>query len=136
MVRSRQQRRGLREPPPCLCILPGPVGLRCESAAERYTGLRPGERLTEELLAADEGVRPTVNPAIMEVVSPASINQQDLDWTIERLAQLSREGRPDDLEKALKNAVRETTGRRQRAEEPSPSPKRTKHSEVSPSEAE
>jgi FlaA1/EpsC-like NDP-sugar epimerase len=101
-----------------------------------FTGLRPGERLTEELLAADEGVRPTVNPAIMEVVSPASINQQDLDWTIERLAQLSREGRPDDLEKALKNAVRETTGRRQRAEEPSPSPKRTKHSEVSPSEAE
>jgi hypothetical protein len=89
--------------------------------------------LTEELLAADEGVRPTVNPAIMEVVSPASINQQDLDWTIERLAQLAREGRPDDLEKALKNAVRET-GRRRRTEEPSPSPKRTKHSEVSPSE--
>jgi FlaA1/EpsC-like NDP-sugar epimerase len=98
-----------------------------------YTGLRPGERLTEELLAADEGVRPTVNPAIMEVVSPDTINQQDLDWTIERLSQLAREGRPDELEKALKNAVR-GTGHRRRPEEPSPSPKRTKHSEVSPSD--
>jgi FlaA1/EpsC-like NDP-sugar epimerase len=97
-----------------------------------YTGLRPGERLTEELLAPDEGVRPTVNPAVMEVVSPASISQQDLDWTIERLTQLASEGRADQLEKALKNAVRET-GRRRPAEEPSP--KRAKHSEVSPSES-
>ena len=96
-----------------------------------YTGLRPGERLTEELLAPDEGVRPTVNPAIMEVVSPASISQQDLDWTIERLTQLARDGQPDRLEKALKNAVRDT-GLRPRAEEPSP--KRTKPSEVSTSE--
>jgi FlaA1/EpsC-like NDP-sugar epimerase len=97
-----------------------------------FTGLRPGERLTEELLAPDEGVRPTVNPAVMEVVSPASISQQDLDWTIERLTQLAVEGRADQLEKALKNAVREN-GRRRPAEEPSP--KRAKHSEVSPSES-
>ena len=96
-----------------------------------FTGLRPGERLTEELLAANEGVRPTVNPAIMEVVSPASINQQDLDWAIERLTQLAREGRADDLEKALKNAVRES-GRRRPEEEPSP--RRTKHPEASPSD--
>ena len=96
-----------------------------------YTGLRPGERLTEDLLAPDEGVRPTVNRAIMEVVSPASISQQDLDWTIERLTQLARDGQAERLEKALKSAVRDT-GRRQPAEEPSP--KRAKHSEVSPSE--
>lgn len=96
-----------------------------------YTGLRPGERLTEELLAADEGVRPTINPAIMEVVSPVSVNQQDLDWTIERLTQLARDGRADQLDKALKTAVREV-GRRRPAEEPSP--KRTKHSEVAPSD--
>ena len=96
-----------------------------------YTGLRPGERLTEELLAADEGVRPTINPAIMEVVSPVSVNQQDLDWTIERLTQLARDGRADQLDKSLKTAVREV-GRRRPAEEPSP--KRTKHSEVAPSD--
>ena len=96
-----------------------------------YTGLRPGERLTEELLAADEGVRPTVNPAIMEVVAPAGIVQQDLDWTIERLTQLAREGRADELEKALKNSVRDT-GRRLAADEPTP--KRAKRPQVSPSE--
>ena len=67
----------------------------------------------------------------MEVVSPASISQQDLDWTIERLTQLARDGQPDRLEKALKNAVRET-GLRQRPEEPSP--RRTQQTEVSPSE--
>jgi FlaA1/EpsC-like NDP-sugar epimerase len=98
-----------------------------------YTGLRPGERLTEELLGADEGVRPTVNPAIMEVISPASISQQDLDWTIERLAQLASEGRADQLEKALKNAVRES-GRRRPADE-EPSPKRARHPEVSPTDS-
>ena len=93
-----------------------------------YTGLRPGERLKEELLAADEGVRPTTNPSIMEVVSPTSISQQDLDWTVDRLRQLAGEGRPDQLEKALKNAVRDT-GRRGPAEEPTP--KRAKKPEVS-----
>jgi FlaA1/EpsC-like NDP-sugar epimerase len=93
-----------------------------------YTGLRSGERLTEELLAADEGVRPTVNPAIMEVVAPAGIVQQDLDWTIERLTLLAREGRADELDKALKNAVRDT-GRRLPVDEPTP--KRAKRPEVS-----
>src|SRR5439155_1343790 len=39
-----------------------------------YTGLRPGERLHEELLGPDEGSRPTDHPAIMEVVSPKSFN--------------------------------------------------------------
>ena len=75
--------------------------------------------MTEELLAADEGVRPTGNPAIMEVISPISVNQHDLDWAIERLTQLAREGRANDLEKALKSSVRDV-GRRRETEEPSP----------------
>ena len=98
-----------------------------------YTGLRPGERLTEELLAADEGVRPTVNPAIMEVVAPAGIVQQDLDWTIERLTQLAREGRADELDTALKNSVRDT-GHRLPVDEPTP--KRAKRPEASPTDPE
>ena len=97
----------------------------------KFTGLRPGERMTEELLTTDEGVRPTINAAIMEVVSPVSLSPEDLDWTIERLSQLAREGRTDDLEKALKNAVREPG--RPRAGDDEPTPKRAKRSEVSPS---
>lgn len=96
----------------------------------KYTGLRAGERLTEELLTPDEGVRPTTNAAIMEVVSPVSLTREDLEWTIERLAQLAREGRADELDKALKQAVRDP-GRPRSADEPTTT--RAQRSEVSPS---
>jgi FlaA1/EpsC-like NDP-sugar epimerase len=70
-----------------------------------YTGLRPGERLHEELLAPDEGSRPTDHPAILEVVSPRSSSPEDLEWTINRLEELAREGRADDLVRTLKTAA-------------------------------
>ncbi len=97
-----------------------------------FTGLRPGERLTEELLATDEGVRPTVNPAIMEVVSPASVSQHDLDWTVQHLSQLAADGRADQLEKELKTAVNAPAS--DQHSEPS-MPRRSKKSEVPPSDA-
>jgi len=97
----------------------------------KFTGLRAGERLTEDLLTADEGVRPTINQAIMEVVSPVSLSREDLDWTIEHLSELAREGRKDELEKALKKAVRDPGPVRSVDE---PAPRRGKRSEVSPSE--
>jgi len=70
-----------------------------------YTGLRPGERLHEELLGPDEGSRPTDHPAIMEVVSPKSFSPEDLEWTIRRLEELAREGRADELVRTLKVAA-------------------------------
>jgi FlaA1/EpsC-like NDP-sugar epimerase len=70
-----------------------------------YTGLRPGERLTEDLLAADEGWRPTAHPAIREVVFPAQAKEDDVAWTVERLENLARTGKSEDLVRALKNAV-------------------------------
>jgi FlaA1/EpsC-like NDP-sugar epimerase len=71
-----------------------------------FTGLRPGERMTEDLLAADEGWRPTVHPAIREVISPVVNKAQDLAWTVERLERLAREGKPDELARVLKMAVK------------------------------
>ena len=71
-----------------------------------FTGLRPGDRLTEELLATDEGWRPTEHPAIREVVSPTLVKEEDLAWTVERLEGLAREGKSDELVRALKNAVK------------------------------
>ncbi len=73
-----------------------------------FTGLRPGERLTEDLLGPDEGWRPTSHPAIREVVSPGLGKEEDLAWVVERLETLAREGKSDELVRALKNAVQAT----------------------------
>jgi FlaA1/EpsC-like NDP-sugar epimerase len=70
-----------------------------------FTGLRPGERMTEELLAADEGWRPSSHPSIREVISPVLRTREDLDWIIRRLQELAREQRTDELARALKLAV-------------------------------
>jgi FlaA1/EpsC-like NDP-sugar epimerase len=70
-----------------------------------FTGLRPGERLTEELLAPEEGWRPTTYPPIREVISPGMSKEQDLAWIVERLERLAREGRSEELVRALKLAV-------------------------------
>jgi FlaA1/EpsC-like NDP-sugar epimerase len=70
------------------------------------TGLRPGERLTEELLAADEGWRATSHPSIREVVSPTPAGEDDLAWAVGHLEHLAQEGRSDDLVRALKSAAR------------------------------
>src|SRR5258708_32828164 len=35
-----------------------------------FSGLRPGELMSEQLLAPDEGVRPTTDPSILDVVAP------------------------------------------------------------------
>jgi len=86
-------------------------GLRPGSDIEIvFTGLRPGERLTEDILATDEGWRPTPHPSIFEVVSPCHFTQSDLDWTIQRLVALAGERRSEELVRVLKTAV--LTGRR------------------------
>jgi len=80
-----------------------------------FTGLRPGERLTEELLAPDEGWRPTEHPTIREVISPMAAREEDLAWVVERLEQLARDRKSDELVRALKSAVQVRT---EPAEEP------------------
>jgi len=98
-----------------------------------YTGLRPGERLTEELMGPDEGSRPTSHPAIMEVISPSPLLKEDLDWTIERLRSLAAEGRTEELVRALRLSV----GSRVATDEPEPRrPRRMLDPERAPSESE
>jgi FlaA1/EpsC-like NDP-sugar epimerase len=72
-----------------------------------FTGLRPGERLTEELLAPDEGWRPTEHPSIREVITPSNARGEDLAWIVERLERLALERRSDELVHALKLAVQD-----------------------------
>ena len=81
-------------------------GLRPGSDIEIvFSGLRPGERLTEDLLGPDEGVRPTEHPSILEVISPVGATDDHLEWTINRLHELAREGRGADLVRVLKQSV-------------------------------
>jgi FlaA1/EpsC-like NDP-sugar epimerase len=82
-----------------------------------FTGLRPGERLTEELLGPDEGWRPTSLASIREVVSPGLGKEEDLAWIVERLETLAREGKSDELVRALKKAVQAPA---ERVDEPKP----------------
>jgi FlaA1/EpsC-like NDP-sugar epimerase len=103
-------------------------GLRPGSDIEIvFSGLRPGELMSEELLASDEGVRPTLDPSILDVVAPYVPSGSDLAWTIERVRTLATEGRSDELVRTLKKAVR-NTGRP--AEEP-PAAKRTQRERIS-----
>ncbi|TMD37679.1 MAG: polysaccharide biosynthesis protein [Chloroflexi bacterium] len=73
-----------------------------------FSGLRPGELMNEELLAPDEGVRPTSDPSILDVVAPYIPSESDLAWTIQRVQTLAAEGHQLELVRALKEAVRST----------------------------
>ena len=57
-------------------------------------------------MASDEGVRPTTDPSILDVVAPYMPSESDLAWTIERVRSLAAEGRSDELVRTLKKAVR------------------------------
>jgi FlaA1/EpsC-like NDP-sugar epimerase len=72
-----------------------------------FSGLRPGELMSEELLAADEGVRPTSDPSILDVVAPYVPTESDLAWTVERVRALATQGQSDELVRTLKKAVRD-----------------------------
>jgi FlaA1/EpsC-like NDP-sugar epimerase len=94
-----------------------------------FSGLRPGELMNEQLLASDEGVRPTTDPSILDVVAPYLPSESDLAWTIERVRALAVEGRSDELVRTLKAAVRNVPRPK---EEPSISkgPQRERRSET------
>lgn len=81
-------------------------GLRPEIDIElRFTGLRPGERLTEDLVLEGEGPLPTQHEAIVEVVSTSRADDAGLAWTTERLVEMAHSNQSERLVRALKQAV-------------------------------
>jgi FlaA1/EpsC-like NDP-sugar epimerase len=50
-----------------------------------FTGIRPGEKLFEEVLTAEEGVEPTAHPKIFKARIKNSLNQDFLNKNIEKL---------------------------------------------------
>src|SRR5262249_41784192 len=70
-----------------------------------FTGLRPGESLSEELLATDETACPTDNPSIFEVLSPHSLSRANLNEILRRIRILLEDDRSEELVALLKRAV-------------------------------
>jgi FlaA1/EpsC-like NDP-sugar epimerase len=70
-----------------------------------FTGLRNGERLSENLLGPGEGWRPTTLDGINEVVTPMTVKSDDLNWTLERLYELARDQKSTELTRVLRQAV-------------------------------
>jgi FlaA1/EpsC-like NDP-sugar epimerase len=70
-----------------------------------FTGARHGERLSEDLLGPGEGWRSTAHASIREIVTPMPEKAEDLEWTINRLAELAKDQRSTELARALKQSV-------------------------------
>jgi FlaA1/EpsC-like NDP-sugar epimerase len=81
-------------------------GLRPGSDIEIvFTGLRPGEILTEQLIADDETWRTTVHDSILEVVSTKpSASQEVVRVMIDRIRVLAQEQRAAAVVGALRTA--------------------------------
>jgi len=94
-------------------------GLRPDADIEIvYTGLRPGEELTERLLSDGESWVPTAHGAIREVTSPAEVTRQWLDLQIGHLEDLVNAGTREQIAHELTATVR-----RSEAEEGGPDPR-------------
>jgi FlaA1/EpsC-like NDP-sugar epimerase len=81
-------------------------GLRVGADIEiRYTGLRPGEKLTEELIFRGERDRPTDNPSIVAVEDDMHCNLEQLEARVHLLAGIAASGRTDVIREALREAA-------------------------------
>ena len=70
-----------------------------------YSGLRPGEKLYEELFEETEQVEPTQHVKIRRAISPPAMQSDRLDLAIVHLETAVRQGDDDELIRRLKEAV-------------------------------
>lgn len=71
-----------------------------------YTGLRPGEKLYEELLSNEENTKPTTHKKI-RIADVRQYNYEEVAQAIEKLSQLSLEVRIPDTVRLMKRIVPE-----------------------------
>jgi FlaA1/EpsC-like NDP-sugar epimerase len=70
-----------------------------------FTGIRPGEKLSEDLWDTGFEYSPTSHPDIHRVESEEVLSSEDLEAIIEQLAQLAREGKPEAIQALLGQAI-------------------------------
>ncbi len=66
----------------------------------QFTGLRPGEKLYEELLMSEEGLQSTENELI-HIGKPIEFDEEQFRHQLEELDEWSRQDRPDIREKVM-----------------------------------
>jgi FlaA1/EpsC-like NDP-sugar epimerase len=82
-----------------------------EDIAISYVGLRPGEKLFEELVGASETVQPSAIDRVFEVRSEALPSVEWLNAQVRRLERLAKQGDATGVLRALSMIVPEFTGR-------------------------
>jgi FlaA1/EpsC-like NDP-sugar epimerase len=70
-----------------------------------FTGIRPGEKLTEDLWDLGFAYSPTIHPDINRVDSEEVLSTEKLNAIVEQLAQFAREGKPDAIQALLSEAI-------------------------------
>lgn len=73
----------------------------------KYTGLRPGEKLYEELITEGEGIQETEHEEIMVLQGHNSLTREELEGHIENLVALARLGDQKGTKEELKKVVPE-----------------------------
>ena len=69
-----------------------------------YVGLRPGEKLYEELLLEEEGIRKTKSKKIY-IGNPIELDEEIFEQDIEKLREISYRGNYSEIEKMLMKIV-------------------------------
>jgi FlaA1/EpsC-like NDP-sugar epimerase len=70
----------------------------------KFTGIRPGEKLFEELLTASEGITATRNSKIF-IARPEEVDEVALDKQVNKLFEAAREGKQNRIIKNLQTIV-------------------------------
>jgi FlaA1/EpsC-like NDP-sugar epimerase len=70
-----------------------------------FTGIRPGEKLFEEVLTAEEGVEPTIHPKVFKAKIKREVSEAFLDGKIEILGTLAKLQDRASLIKTLREIV-------------------------------
>ncbi|MGM0598459.1 MAG: polysaccharide biosynthesis protein [Candidatus Rifleibacteriota bacterium] len=70
----------------------------------KFTGIRPGEKLFEELLTASEGITATRNSKIF-IARPEEVDEADLGKLVDKLLQAAREGKQNRIIKNIQTIV-------------------------------
>ena len=71
----------------------------------RFTGIRPGEKLSEDLWNKGQTLEPTIHPDIFKLERHDLIPKEKLDPLVERLNELAQDEKEDEIRKLLNGII-------------------------------